>query len=77
MMGGMHGQNNKFRNQLQQFSCDNEFSSQNASNLFMPNTGNIINSMSLKNEAALFQNRGGVMNRVKTQDVGATENMIQ
>lgn len=40
------------------------------------NNGNIISSMSIKNDA-LFQNRGGIMNRVKTQDASATENMIK
>lgn len=40
------------------------------------NNGHIISSMSIKNDA-LFQNRGGIMNRVKTQDASATENMIK
>lgn len=40
------------------------------------NNGHIISSMSIKNDA-LFQNRGGIMNRVKTQDASATENVIK
>lgn len=80
MMGGQNGQNYKFRNQLQQFSSDNDgVTPNNESNLFLsnPNTnGNIINSMSIKNDA-LFQNRGGVLNRVKTQDASTTENMVK
>jgi len=68
VVSGTNGQNYKFRNQLQQFSSDNDgltphnesgtFSNQNAG-------GNIVSSMSIKNDA-LFHNRGGIMNRVKT-----------
>ena len=80
MAGSQHGQNHKFRNQLQQFSSDNDgVTPNNESNMFLsnqPNNGNIVNSMSIKNDA-LFQNRGGIMNRVKTQDASATENMIK
>ena len=80
MMGSQNGQNYKFRNQLQQFSSDNDgVTPNNESNLFLSNpnnNGNIINSMSIKNDA-LFQNRGGILNRVKTQDASTTENMVK
>lgn len=79
MIGGAHGHNNKFRNQLQQFSSDNDVTPNHEMNNFLAsqtNQGHVINSMSVKNDA-LFQNRGGILNRVKTQDATATENMIK
>ena len=79
MIGGAHGHPNKFRNQLQQFSSDNDVTPNHEMNNFLAsqtNQGNVINSMSVKNDA-LFQNRGGILNRVKTQDATATENMIK
>lgn len=77
---GANGQNYKFRNQLQQFSSDHDgltpnhnesktFSNQNAG-------GNIVSSMSIKNDA-LFHNRGGILSRVKTQEaVGNSGNIL-
>ena len=76
MMGGQNGQNLKFRNQLQQFSSDNDgLTPQNESGNFS-NQPHVIGSMSLKNDSALFLNRGGIMNRVKTQDALVTDNLI-